>query len=219
MLLPADGLRKKIEEQFGVKLPEGRLLQTNTGRTYLFQGELPVYDYDLAGLYIGRMDHELFRPSTDFAQMLEELGADTIELTEAQMKKWMTGFDIEFREKNIAGNRKAKNAKDRKNKKNNKKTDDDDAESGINTNKKRGASEPPASEGSEFPTSDASEPLASDASGAPTSDASELPPSEYIMLRYGHDVLGSAKHKFDSDVHRLINSMPKNRRLPLKFMD
>lgn len=91
-MLLNEKVRSAVRRQFGADLPNAKYLMNSEGKVFMFTGELPHLNYDKAGLYVGTMEQDGFRPSIEGAQLIR--GRDMIELNLKETLVWMCGISL-----------------------------------------------------------------------------------------------------------------------------
>jgi NOL1/NOP2/fmu family ribosome biogenesis protein len=102
-------IKQKLEEQFGIRELNGRLMRKGKERIFLFQGEISddeikkideVVEIERAGIYIGK----IFEPTQELRLSIEgtqifknQITKNIFELPEEFYEKWMNGQEIEIK--------------------------------------------------------------------------------------------------------------------------
>ena len=82
------GIREYLENEFGIKLPKGRMF-LNERKVFLYTGRELGFE-GRYGMYLGSLDGP-FRPSTYAAQLATK---GIVDVDEKQANTWMCGLDI-----------------------------------------------------------------------------------------------------------------------------
>jgi len=93
--LDLGGVRKHLEDEFGIVLPQGKIF-ANDKKVFLYTGKEMDFE-GRYGLYLGSIEHP-FRPSVYSSQLATK---GFVEVNEKEAKEWMCGLDIK---KNVEGN-------------------------------------------------------------------------------------------------------------------
>ncbi len=91
---------KSVEEQFGVSFDKDNVFfMNNKGKVYILSKDYNKFEdnlfrIDAMGLYIGRYNNGVYKPSIEGSQLLKNATKNVLTLNKEQRDEWLLGHDV-----------------------------------------------------------------------------------------------------------------------------